>query len=277
MRWSKGLSSNGRIGLVAGQGAFPLIFAQAAASLKKELVVFGVENYTDKRIEEFAVETHYVPMGAFGVFIDLLKRSGVKQIVLAGGMPKKEIYNPQSGLDETIKGVMRLTPNKGDDHLLKALALFVKTRCGVSVIDSRAFLKDTLAPKGVMTRLEPTSKEWEDLRFGWHIAKDIGRLDIGQTVIVKDGLVLAVEALEGTDAAIKRAGALAGCGAIMVKVSKPKQDLRFDLPCVGLETLESLKAAGSRVLGVEAGKTLILFKDKVVQSAEAAGITIVGL
>ena len=258
--WGRGAGSNGAIGLIAGQGDFPLLFAKAASSMKKDVVLFGVQGYTDKRVESFAKETHYVPLGGLEPLIDLLKKTQVKKVVLAGHIPKKEIYNSSFRPDQTTKRFIATTANKGDDHLLRAFQMFLKVQCGVSVLDARIFLKSILATKGLMTRRSPSGTEAGDLKFGWKIAKGIGKMDIGHVVVVKHGIVLAVEALEGTDEAIRRGGKLGGGEVVVVKVAKPNQDLRFDLPCVGLETLEILKSASSKVLGIEAGKTILLFK-----------------
>ncbi|MGH7197155.1 MAG: LpxI family protein [Candidatus Omnitrophota bacterium] len=265
------------IGLLAGEGEFPLLFAKAAFSLKKPLIVFGLEGYTDKRIADFARETHYVQMGQLGAVVDLLKKTNVKRVVLAGAIPKKEIYNPRIKMDDTVKGIMGQIENRGDNHILKAFEFYLKTRHGISIVDSRLFLKEMLATRGVLTRRAPTEEERQDLKFGFEIAKGIGKLDIGQTVVVKRGTVLAVEALEGTDAAIRRGGELGKGDVVVVKVAKPNQDLRFDPPCIGPETVESLKSGASRVLGIEAGKTIILSKEKVIEAADSADITIVGL
>ncbi len=265
------------LGLLAGKGDLPLLFAEAAHSLKKRIVVIGVEGLTDRRIENLAEKVHYVRLGSLGTILELLKLSKIKQVVLAGGIPKREIYSPNLKLDPSAQTFMSRTGNRGDDHLLKAFQVFLKLKCGVSVLDSRSFLKDLLAKKGVMSRRVPTPAQWKDLRFGFRIAKGIGKMDIGQTVVVKHGIVLSVEALEGTDAAIRRGGELGFGQAVVVKVSKPNQDLRFDLPCIGLETLESLKVSGSSVLGVEAEKTLIVFKERVIKEADRAGIALVGL
>ncbi|OIO39702.1 MAG: hypothetical protein AUJ71_00150 [Candidatus Omnitrophica bacterium CG1_02_49_16] len=265
------------LGLIAGKGEFPIIFAEALFALKQPLIVFGVKGQTDPRVEPFAKETHYMDLGALGHLVDLLKKTKVKKVVLAGGIPKFEIYNPSFQMDETAKGFIHQTRNKGDDHILKALQFFLKVKCGVSIADARVFLKNLLAPKGVMTRRIPTPSEREDLKFGWRIAKGIGKMDIGQTVVVKDGVVLAVEALEGTDAAIRRGGKLSRTGAVIVKVAKPNQDLRFDLPCVGHETLESMKAVGARVIGVETQKTVMLSKDRLIEEADQADMSILGI
>lgn len=275
MFWNPSHSTEA-LGLIAGQGDFPLLFAEAVSSSKQPLILFSVKGYTDPRIEPFAKETHYLELGALERLVELLKKTKVKKVVLAGGIPKKEIYNPAFKMDDTAKGFVRKTRNKGDDHILRALELFLKVKCGVSIVDSRFFLKNVLAGKGLMTDRRPTKAEIDDLKFGWRIAKGIGKMDIGQTVVVKNGVVLAVEALEGTDAAIRRGGELGREGAVVVKVSKPKQDLRFDLPCVGWNTLESLKAVGSRVIGIETGKTIMLFKKELIEAANRDKISIVG-
>ncbi len=270
-------SIEGPIGLIAGQGEFPLLFSQVASSLKREIILFGLEGYTDKRVENYAKEAHYVQLGSLGRLIELLRQTRIKKVVLAGAVPKKEIYNPQFSLDPAAQAFIRNTHNKGDDHILRAFQFLLKAKCGVSIMDSRLILKDALAARGVMTNRIPTEEEWKDLRFGYKIAKGIGKLDIGQTVVVKQGVVLAVEAMEGTDRAIRRAGELGRDNAVVVKTAKPNQDLRFDLPCVGPQTIESLKAISSHVLGVESGKTVLLFKGKVMEAANRENISIVGL
>lgn len=275
--WRRRVREDGPVGLLAGGGDLPFVFARAARSLKRELVVIGLEGHTDKRLGDYASEAHYIGFGAVGKIAEVLKRAGVKSVAMAGSIPKKEIYDPGARPDAALQGILGGVRNQGDDHLLRAFEVFLRARCGVSVIDTRVFLKDLLAPKGVLTRRVPTDAEWKDISFGRHIAKGIGRMDIGQTVVVKQLTVLAVEALEGTDAAIRRGGALGRGGAVVVKTSKPNQDLRFDLPCVGEETLESMRAAGAATLGVEAGKTLVLFKDRFIARADREGVAIVGL
>ena len=277
MAWWKHRSGSEPMGLIAGTGQFPVLLAQAASSLDRRLVAFGVEGYTDRSVEPFCVKTHYVAMGELEKLLTLLKENRIRQVLLAGGLPKKEIYNPSVSFDGAAQGLLKGTSNKGDDHLLKAFEFFLRAKHGIRIVDSREFLKDVLAPKGVLTRRKPTPEEWQDLRFGWQIAKGIGKMDIGQTVVVKRGVVLAVEALEGTDEAVRRGGALAKEGAVVVKISKPRQDLRFDLPCVGPATVDTLRSASSKALGVESGRTLLLLKEKILEEADRSGITIVGL
>ena len=275
--WRTRQSDERPIGLLAGMGALPLLFAQAAFSEKKKLIVFGVEGLTDKRIEEFSEKTHYLPLGKIGLLVELLKQERIRSVVFAGGLPKKKImYESGFQMDDTAAGLLQGARNKGDDHLLRAFEVFLKLKCGVSVIDSRAFLKKSLAPRGVLTRRKPTESEWQDLKFGRRVAKNIGKMDIGQTVVVKQGVVVAVEALEGTDAAIRRAGTITEEGAVVVKVAKPNQALRFDLPCVGMDTINSMKAVSARVLGIETGKTIMIFKDQLIAAADREGISLVG-
>lgn len=273
--WLNGTASE-RIGLLAGKGDLPVLFAQAAASLKKKLVVIGVEGLTDRRMDSLAEKVHYVRLGDVESVPRLLKESRVSRIAMAGGIPKRELYNADLQMDSSARAFIGGTANKGDDHLLRAFQFFLKTR-GVTVLDSRKFLKDLLAPKGVLSGRRPTDPESKDLRFGFDVAKGIGKMDIGQTVVVKQGVVLAVEAIEGTDQAIRRGGELGGPGAAAVKVAKPNQNLRFDLPCVGLETLEALKTAGITALGVEAGKTIMIGKERLLEEADRFGLSVVGL
>ena len=275
MFWER--SYAGPIGLIAGQGGFPVMFAKAALSVNRPVIVFGVDGVTDRRIEEYSSEAHYVGLGELGRLLDLLKSKSIKQVVLAGSVPKKRIYDPALKLDNTAEDFMRQASNKGDDHLLRSLEVLLKVKCGASVIDSRTILKDTVAPKGVLTRRKPSADEMRDLKLGFRVAKHVGQMDVGQTVVVKEGVVVALEALEGTDQAIRRGGELANGGITVVKVSKPTQALRFDLPCVGLDTIEALKAASAGVLGVESGKTILLSKEKFIEAADRAGLCVVGL
>ena len=265
------------IGLLAGQGEFPVLFAKAAKAMERPVIAIGVQGVMDRRVGDFASEAHMVPWGELGRVIEILKTKKIKQVAFAGAVPKKKIYDPSLSLDEAAQSFLKKSPNKGDDHILRAFEIFLKMKCGVSVIDARIFLKDMAAKKGVWTRRAPSSQENKDLKLGFQAAKQVGKMDIGQTVVVKDGVIIAVEGLEGTDAAIRRGAELARGGIVVVKVSKPNQDLRFDLPCVGPETVETLRSVSARVLGVEAGKTIVIHREKLIEAADRAGLSIVGL
>lgn len=265
------------VGMIAGATDFPLVIAEAAKSLNKKITIFAIEGHTDPKISSYGHEIFFFKIGAIQELLNLLKKNKIKRVILAGSAPKGVIYNPNSGLDETAKKFVQSTKNKGDDHLLRAFSLFLKLKSGADVIDSRLFLKKVMAPRGVLTKRKPTKEEKDDLKFGFKIAKQVGKLDIGQTVVVKRGIVLAVEALEGTDKAIQRGAEWGGGSVVVVKTSKPNQDVRFDLPCVGLNTLESLKNGNSVVLGIEAKKTILLHREKLIEKANQENITIVGL
>ena len=265
------------VGLIAGAGELPVLFAQAGKSIKKRIVVFDVDGSADPRLKTIADEVHRFAMGDLKVLAELLKGSGVKSVALAGTVSKRNYYDDSFKMDDEAKKVVQSTKNKGDDHLLRAVQLFLKIKCGVSVLDPRVFLKNTTADKGVMTKRQPTAEEWQDLRLGQRTIKVIGKMDIGQTVVVKKGIVLAVEALEGTDEAIKRGAALGKGGVVVVKAAKPRQSLRFDLPCVGRETLQNMKALSSAVLGVEAGKTILISKQQLIEMADREDMVLVGL
>lgn len=266
----------GRIGLLAGEGDLPVILLEAALEAGRQVVSVGVEGYVDPRVRDKSTTFHTVGLGEIGRLAGILRAENLRRVVLAGSIPKVRLYDPELVMDEDARSIVQRRKNRGDDHLLRALEWYLRARCGVRIVDARTLLKEALAPKGVLTRRVPTSEEISDLRFGARIARGIGRMDIGQTVVVNKGVVLAVEALEGTDAAIHRGGQL-GRGGAVVKTSKPIQSLRFDLPCVGVRTIASMKESGCTALGVEAGKTLLIGRAEVIRRADEAGITIVGI
>jgi DUF1009 family protein len=194
---------------------------------------------------------------------------------MLGGVAKARFFRdawPDAAGLKVLAGVAI----RSDDNLLRAFSRWLEEQ-GLPVLDPVPFLADRLAPEGVYGRQEPTAEEWADARYGLELARGIGRLDLGQTVVVKDGVGVAVEALEGTDACIRRGGELAGAGAVVVKAVKPNQDRRFDLPAVGPETIEVMAEFEARVLAVEAGTTLVMDRDDLVRRADRAGIAVVGI
>lgn len=265
-----------RIGLLAGEGELPVVFLEAAAASGKRVVSVGVEGLADPRVRDRSTAYHTVGLGEAGRLVEILRSEKIRGVVLAGGIPKTRLYDPGLRMDESARSIVASKSNRGDDHLLRAFELFLRVRCGVRVLDARGLLKPALAPRGVITRRAPTAEESSDLKFGSRIARGIGRMDIGQTVVVNKGVVLAVEAVEGTDAAVRRGGQL-GRGGVVVKTSKPTQSLRFDLPCAGVRTIESMREAGCTALGLEAGRTLLIGREALVERADQAGITIVGI
>lgn len=261
-----------RIGVIAGNGQFPLIFARTARQLGHELVAVAHEGET---VPELAAEVNqltWLRVGQLGRMIAVFREAGVTQAVFVGGIRKQALLDHFAPDERGLAFLARL-PHYGDDTLLRGVAAELESE-GIRVVPSTLFLESLFAPAGVLTRHEPTATQWKDIRLGVRVAKAIGEWDIGQTVVVQNRIVLAVEAIEGTDATIARAGRP---GAVVVKVSKPQQDLRFDVPAVGPQTVATCRQAGVAVLALEAGKTLLLEKADFLAAADAAGLSVVGV
>lgn len=262
------------IGLIAGSGQFPLLFAHAARQAGVNVVAVGFEGETDPSLAKFVVEFHLMRLGQLNRLIRTFKSAGVTQAAMAGAINKTRLYSHIRPDWRAFKFFHRLR-NRKDDSLLRAFADELESE-GIRIEPSTLFLPSLLAPSGVLTRRKPNHREQRDIDFGWQLAKEFGNLDIGQCLLVKDQAVLAVEGIDGTDATILRGGRLCGQGAMVIKVSKPIQDLRFDVPAVGLNTIQTMKRALARVLVVEAGRTLMFDRDQMIDAANAAGISIVG-
>src|SRR5512137_2917001 len=235
------------IGLIAGGGRFPLLFAESARRAGHRVVAAAHVNQTDPALERLVDALAWVKLGQFAKVVDWLKAQGATQVVMLGSIAKVRFFR-DAWLDSLGVKVLARLATKTDDSVLRAIAGGLEER-GLSVIDPSAFLEDRLAPEGVLGRHAPTEEEWADARYGLELARAIGRLDLGQTVVVKDRCGVAVEALEGTDACIKRGGELSS-GAVVVKAVKPQQDRRFDLPAVGPRTVKSMVKAGCAMLAV---------------------------
>jgi UDP-2,3-diacylglucosamine hydrolase len=261
------------IGLIAGNGNFPLLIARAARQEGKKIVAIAHVGETLPELEPLVDKIFWIHLGEFGKLIRTLKKEGVKEVLMAGGVDKKKMF---SKIRPDLKGwvMMAKMGHRKDDFVLRSVATELE-REGLKVYPSTAFLPSLLAPAGVLTKRHPTSSEERDIEFGWALAKDLGRLDIGQCLVVRNGAVLAVEAIEGTDETIKRGGILAKEKAVVVKVSKPMQDLRFDLPAVGPQTIETMHEAKACVLAIETGKTLIFDREETIRRADLYKISIV--
>jgi UDP-2,3-diacylglucosamine hydrolase len=267
-----------RIGLIAGNGRFPFLALQGARSLGHDVTVVAVKEEAFPELEHAAREAgadlHWVSLGHLGKCIKVLKGAGAAQAVMAGQVKHAKLF---SGIvpDLTLLSVLTKLRARNTDAIISAVADVLKSE-GIELLDSTAFLSPLLARPGVLTRRPPSADEGDDFAFGYRMADALAALDIGQTIIVKDRAVVAVEAMEGTDAVIRRAGDIAGPGARVVKVAKPNQDMRFDVPVVGVATIEAMQRAGATALSVDAGRTLIVDGDRVFQAADDAGITVVG-
>jgi DUF1009 family protein len=272
------------IGLLAGWGRFPIAFAEKARSLDLPVVCLGIRGEASRELAPLVKRFYWVGPAQIGRTIHLFKREGVERIVMAGKVHKANIlHRPWRLLHlmpdwRTIKfWYMRQRRDNCDDTLLLGL-IDEFARDGLRIESALTLCPELLVNPGVLTRRAPTTREQSDIAFGWNVAKEMGRLDVGQSVAIKERAVLAVEAIEGTDRAILRAGELCRAGGfVVVKVAKPRQDMRFDVPTVGCTTVESLRRAGGRVLAIEAGKTIVLDREQTIALADRYGLTIVAL
>lgn len=266
------------LAVIAGMGSLPLAVAAEAKKMGYRIVGIALQPPADESLKSLADEFHRVRIGSFGGLLSLLKKLSITEAVLAGKVPKKMIYEDKIGMLPDLKAMRLLfsLKDRSDDTIMNAVVSELELR-GIRVHKTTTFTRSLLASEGVLTRKEPSREELEDITFGWKIAKNIGRMDIGQTVVVKNRAVMAVEAIEGTDEAIRRGGSLAGKNAVVIKVSKPNQDMRFDVPAVGPDTLCSMKDARASVLALEAGRCIMIDRGNFLDEADRSGIAVIGV
>ncbi len=267
-----------KLGLIAGNGRFPFLVLEAARSLGHDITIIAVKEEADPDLEAAAlgppvIPVHRVSLGHLGHCLDVLHQAGVTQAVMAGQVKHTKIFGVVPDL--TFMGVLMKLRARNTDAIIGAVADTMRER-GIELVNSTALLRPLLATAGVMTSRGPTAVEAESLAFGYRMADAIAGLDIGQTIAVKDSAVVAVEAMEGTDAVIARAGDLAGPGVLVVKVAKPGQDMRFDVPVVGLPTIAAMAQVGATVLSLDAGQALMFDRTAMIAAANDHGIAIVG-
>jgi len=264
-----------KIGLIAGNGQFPLLFARTARQKGWEVYAVAYQGETDPTLVEHVVALEWLYLGQIKKIIKFFRSNDIKDAVMLGGVTKTKMF---TNVRPDIKAVALLATMRHthDDAILRAFAELLANE-GVQIQASTFLLPELLAPAGTWTRRKPSRTEIEDIRLGWEIAKEIGRLDIGQCVVTGGGTVLAVEAIEGTDAAIARGGALSKGQAVVVKVCKPNQDTRFDIPAVGLNTIETMQQAKIRTLAIEAGKAVVFDRETMIRTADRYGMTIISL
>jgi len=265
------------LGLIAGQGVFPLEVARTARRRGVRVACVALRDQTRPEIESAVESITWIYPGEVGAGLAAFRDAGVREVVMAGKVTKSDLFrNPDAlRLDANAAGMIDGLADRKDDTILGKLADFLET-LGLHLLPQYALTPELLVAEGVLTRTQPSEAQRADIAFGVPIAKTIGELDIGQTVVVKDRAVLAVEAIEGTDAALRRAGAIAA-GACAVKVAKPGQDPRFDVPTIGPGTVAVLAEAKIGVLAIEAGATVVLEREAVVREADRLGIAIVAV
>lgn len=272
-----------RVGLLAGGGRFPILFAEAARAQGLSVYCVGVAGMVPEELADICDDFAAIPLGRLGKAIRLFNRGGVKHCVMAGKIEKTVIFKRFRWIRHfpDWRALHMLftyaVKDKKDDTLLLAI-IREFSRDGIQFASALDYCPELLVKHGFLTKRKPTPQQWKDIRFGWELAKEMGRLDVGQTVVVSDQAVIAIEAIEGTDRCIRRAGTLCKRGKFtVVKVAKPQQDMRFDVPTIGVQTIQSMREAGGRILAIESERTILLDEPEVVALADKLGIAIVSL
>jgi len=261
-----------KIGLIAGNGALPLIFADTLRALSYSVFAIAHEKETDPKLVQKVDQIAWITIGQLGMIVPYFKKQGVCEILMAGGIPKTHLFDAR--LDALARTLINPLPEKQDNLMLVAFASACEKE-GIQILSVKDTLPSLLAEEGEMTR-PLTKSERDDIEWGWVKAKQIGALDIGQSIVVKDGVLLAVEAIEGTDAAILRGGLLGRGDVRVIKCLKPSQDVRLDIPTIGPQTIQTMISANASVLAIEAGATIIIDKEQTITMAKEADIAIVG-
>ena len=261
------------LGIIAGNGVYPRLLADAARRAgTQQIVAAAFTDETDDRLAALVDNIQWMRVGQLAKLISCFRNAGVAHAIMAGQIAPKNLFDLRP--DWKMLLLLARLKRRNAESIFGAIGDEL-ARAGITLLPATSFLEDCLAPAGIIAGSRLSRREEDDVAFGFEIAREISRLDIGQTVIVKNGTVLAVEGFEGTNEAIKRGGALGGKNAIMVKVAKPNQDMRFDVPVIGMATVEVAAEARLRVIAIEAGRTLLLEKETLTESAARSNITIV--
>ena len=265
-----------RVGLLAGAGHLPVECAKAAKRLGFEVYAVRLLDESAADLKDCTAECVDISIGHIDAILNYLKEKGIKKVTMLGKVTKELLFNGKVQPDARMLELIMALPDRKDDTIMM---MFVRelAKAGMQAFDQTALLRMLMPHRGVLTELQPTKGQQKDMEFGFRIAKELGRLDIGQTVVVKNMAVMALEAIEGTDACIERGGKLANGGAVVVKVAKPEQDNRFDVPTVGKATVEKMIEVGATALAIEADKTLFVEKEDVLALAKEHGITIAAI
>ena len=264
-----------KFGLIAGNGKFPFMVLEGARQSGAQVAVAAIREETDPRIEQIADRCTWVGIGQLGRMIRFFKDEGVEKAIMAGQVKHAQIFSRTVPDVRMLKVLLKL-PRRNTDSLIGAIAAELQSE-GIELIDSTYFLQDYLPQTGSLTRRQPDDREREDIEYGLEIAREIARLDLGQTIVVRAKACVAIEAMEGTDETIKRAGTLAHGRLTVVKLAKPDQDMRFDVPVVGVPTIETMLNAGATCLCITAGKTLMFDRDEMIRLANDKKIAIVAV
>jgi len=262
--------------LIAGNRRFPILFSQAAKKKNCHIVAVAVKGDTSHCLRKYVDKIYWIGLGEFPRLFEIFKNEGITKIAMAGQISPRRLFSKEIDKDPELKDLLATIKDKRADTIFGAMAEKLKLS-GFELIDSTTFIEDLLPKQGTLTKRAPDFSEWEDIYFGLELAKAIAYLDIGQAVAVKHKAIVAVEALEGTDNLIRRAGKIARDNFVVAKVSKPMQDARFDMPVVGLNTLKNLIRAKGTCLAIEAAKTIFIDKEMSIELADKKGISIVAV
>lgn len=265
-----------KIGLIAGNRKFPLLFATAARKKGCQIIAIAIKGDTSPKIKKLVDKIYWLKLSEFGKMFDIFKAEAVEGVVMAGQVSPRRLFSKEIANSRELQQILDSLKDKKADTLFGAVARKIEA-AGFTLLDSTTFIEEHLPEKGVLTKGQPDSDTWEDVHFGLSLAKAVANLDIGQTVAVRSKAIVAVEAFEGTDNLIRRAARIGRGPIVIVKVSKPGQDMRFDIPVIGLNTIKNLIRAKVKCLAFEAGKTLFLDREESVRLADKKGISIVAV
>jgi len=264
------------LGLIAGNGKFPILFAQEAKRKNYKIIAAGIQGDTSSLLRFFVDEFRMFKVGQLKKLFFFFKEKGIEQVIMAGQVDPNHLFESSVILDDEFQKLFEAMKDRKADTIFSTVAGKLKQE-GIELMDSTFLLQDYLAPKGTLTRRAPEINELEDIEFGRNIAKLMGAIDVGQTVVIKDKAIVAIEAMEGTDRTIMRGGRISKSGAVVVKMSKPAQDLRFDVPVVGPRTICSMIKVKAKCLAIEAGKTILIDRDAICRLADKSKICVVAV
>jgi hypothetical protein len=265
-----------KIGLISGNRKFSLLFAASAQKKGCKIIAVAIKGATSLKLKKFVDKIYWLKLSQFQKMFDIFKAEAVEAVVMAGQISPRRLFSKETQASPELRQILDALKDKKADTLFGAVAKKLEA-AGLTLLDSTTFIDEYLPKKGTLTKQGPDFNTWEDVYFGLNLAKAVANLDIGQTVAVKSKAIVAVEAFEGTDNLIRRAGKIGRGKVVIVKVSKPKQDMRFDIPVIGLNTIKNLVRAKCSCLAFEAGKTLFIDQEESIKLADKKGICIVAV
>lgn len=265
-----------KIGLIAGSKKFPIIFSEAAKSKNYSVIAIAIKGDTSPKLKRSVDKIYWLSLAEFARMFEIFKNEGITKIIMAGQISPYRLFSKEIAKDRELSSLLANIKDKKADTIFGEIARKLKDS-GFEVINSTTFVEGLLPDKGILTKTQPDSSVWDDVNFGLDLARAVASLDIGQTVAVKSKAIVAVEALEGTDKLIRRAGRVAGRGITVVKVSRPNQDMRFDIPVVGFNTIKTLIKVNAKCLAIESNKTLFIDKEASLKLADQKGIAVLSV